>query len=428
MAMHSYQNFLQTASVALLNANSVNAHSALLVVNLEGLPELDGILGYSEVDAILDQLVQQLSQALNATDIVGPSGRYQVCCLLTDLLTDNHALLAAHKILRIFALSFQFKKRRITLLPRIGVALNSGNVNQLQQLMCNASSALHQARCDKAPVRLFDEKEKNLLLSGIDIWSELDRAIETGELQLVYQPQLWIATGKIRSTEALLRWNHPSRGNIPPDQLVHVAEGTELMIKLSLWVFNTALRQCAEYRRAGVDAGVSINLSAGDLCDPELVDLIEQAVNIWNVAPSDVMIELTETAIMGDQPGSLETLHALKNIGFKLAMDDFGTGYSSMERLLQLPLDEVKIDRMFIRGMLNQPAYERIVETMINMGHQLGLDVIAEGVEDLATFERLRTLGCDVVQGYFVGAGMPIAALIEEFAAMNQNSVPLENI
>ncbi len=428
MIIHSYQDFLQTASVALLDANNANLHSAVVVVNLEGLPELDGILGYAEVDAFLDQLVQQMREALNATDLVGPSGRYQICCLLVDLLTDNHALLAAHKILRTFTTPFHFNKRRITLLPRIGIALNNDKTSQLQQLMSNASSALHQAKRDKVPIRLFDEKEKNILLSGIDIWSELDRAIETGELQLAYQPQLWIATGKIRSTEALLRWSHPTRGNIPPDQLVYVAEGTELMIKLSLWVFNTALRQCAEYRRAGVDAGVSINLSAGDLCDPELVELIEQAVNIWGVSPGDIMIELTETAMMENQPGSLETLYALKNIGFKLAMDDFGTGYSSMERLLRLPLDEIKIDRMFVSGMTSQPAYERIVETMINMGHQLGLHVVAEGVEDLVTYERLQALGCDVVQGYFVGTGMPVAALIEKFAAMNQNSLPLENI
>ncbi|HNP26110.1 MAG TPA: diguanylate cyclase, partial [Nitrosomonas sp.] len=217
MTIYSYQDFLQTASAALSDANNANAHSAVVVVNLEGLPELDGILGYTEVDAILGQLVQQVRTALNATDIIGPSGRYQICCLLADLLTDNHALLAAHKILRVFAAPLQFNKRRITLLPRIGIALNSDKTSSLQQLMSNASSALHQAKRDKTPIRLFDEKEKNLLLSGIDIWSELDRAIETGELQLAYQPQLWIATGKIRSAEALLRWNHPTRGNIPPD-------------------------------------------------------------------------------------------------------------------------------------------------------------------------------------------------------------------
>ncbi len=412
MTKYSYQDFLQTASETLFDVNKAHKYSAVIVLNLEGLPELDATLGYTEVDEILDELVQHLHGELNTTDIVGPTGRYQISCLLADLLTCNHAILAAHKILRIFTPLFLFNNRGIVLLPRIGVALNSSS-KDLKQLMSNASTALQQAKSNRENIQLFDEKETDLLFSGADIWAELDQAIETGDLHLVYQPQLSIATGKIRSTEALLRWNHPIRGMIPPNKIVDVAEGTELMTKLTLWVFNTALRQCAEYRRAGLDAGVSINLSAGDLYDSELVDSLLQAIDIWRVPPGDVMIELTETAVMEYHPGSLETLHALKSIGFKLAMDDFGTGYSSMERLLRLPLDEIKIDMMFVMDMLAQPAYERIVDSMINMGHQLDLHVIAEGVEDLPTYERLQALGCDTVQGYFIGRGVPFEELIK---------------
>lgn len=421
MTIYTYQSFLQIASKTLLNANNAHKHSAVIVLNFEGLPELDGILGYIEVDEILDKLVQKMRDALNATDLVSPTGRYQISCLLADLLTSNHAILAAHKILRVFTPPLLFGKRSIALLPRIGVALNH-NSNNLKQLMCNASMALYQAKYKKEPIQLFNEEEKSLFLSGTDIWAELDQAIEAGDLHLVYQPQLLMATGKVRSAEALLRWNHPTKGMIPPVQIIDAAEGTELMTKLTLWVFNTALRQCSEYRRAGLDAGVSINLSADDLCDRELVDSFEQALDIWRVPPSEVVIELTETAVMEYHPGSLETLHALKNIGFKLAMDDFGTGYSSMERLLRLPLDEIKIDMMFVQEMLTQPAYERIVDSMINMGHQLGLHVIAEGVEDLATYERLQSLGCDAVQGYYIGRGMSVEKLIQTAKSISSDS------
>lgn len=420
MTIYTYQDFLQTASETLLEVNKDHQHSAIIVLNLEGLPELDGVLGYTEVDEILVELVQQLRDALNTNDLVGPTGRYQISSLLTDLLTSNHAILAAHKILRTFAKPFLFKGRNIALLPRIGVAVNNSDEN-LKQLMSNASTAIHQAKINREPIQLFDEKEKDWLLSGIDIWTELDHAIETGDLHLVYQPQLLMNTGKIKSTEALLRWNHPTRGMIPPDKLIAVAEGTELMTKLTLWVFNTALRQCADYRKAGLDAGVSLNLSADDLCDTELVDSFEQFIDIWRVPPSDIMVELTETAVMEYHPGSLETLHALKKIGVQLAMDDFGTGYSSMERLLRLPLDEIKIDMMFIKDMLAQPTYERIVDSMINMGHQLGLHVIAEGVEDLATFERLQALGCDTAQGYFVAQGVPYEELIKTAESIANN-------
>jgi len=421
MTLYAYQNFLRMASNTLTDANIAAHNSALIVVNFEGLPELDGVLGYIEVDEILFRLTNVVRDALNTTDLVGPSGRYQICCLLSNLLTSNHAVLAAHKILRLFTLQpYLSNDRRITLLPRIGVALNNSKNSNLKQLMCNASSALHQAKRNREPIQLFNDEERDLLLSGIDIWSELDQAISAGELQLVYQPQYWIASGSIHSAEALLRWNHPTRGAIPPDKLISIAEGTELMRKLTIWIFNTAFRQCAEYRRAGADTGVSINLSADDLCDPELVDLIRQAVNIWGINPANVMIELTETAIMENQHGSLETLLELKDIGFRLAMDDFGTGYSSLERLLQLPLDEIKIDMMFIKNMLTQHSFERIVSSMINMGHQLGLHVIAEGVEDSATYNRLQTLGCDAIQGYYIGKGMSLPELINKIAATNR--------
>ena len=222
-----------------------------------------------------------------------------------------------------------------------------------------------------------------------------------------------MVTEKIISTEALIRWNHPQRGLIQPDQFIKLAEGTELMGKLTLWVLNTALRHCASYRNAGLDAGVSINFSADNLLDPELPDLVMQGIEIWKVPPDKIMIELTESAIMEDKPGSLEILHELKALGLKLAMDDFGTGFSSMARLLNLPLDEIKIDMMFVKDMLTSPTHERIVDSMISLGHQLNLIVVAEGVEDDQTYERLKQLGCDVIQGYFVGRPVPLTELIQ---------------
>mgnify|MGYP000020576067 CR=1 FL=1 len=412
MTMHSSHDFLRTASQTLHNLHGGSRKSALLVVDFERLAELDGILGYSAVDEILQLVAERFCEALNSEDIVGATGRYQLGCLLVDLLTNNHAILAAHKILRILAQPFTRNNRRIILSPCIGVASNTHNSSDLGQLMSNASFALHQARISRESIKLFVEEEEPLL-SGVDLWSDLGRAIETSELHMVYQPQFNINSGRIKSTEALLRWNHPHSGPIRPDKLVQVAEGTELMSRLTLWVFTTALRQCAEYRKAGLDAGVSINLSADDLRDPELTELFEQGLNLWGVPPSDVMIELTETAVMGNNPASLQTIHELKDIGMKLAMDDFGTGYSSMERLLLLPLDEVKVDMAFVKGMATSQTHERIVRSMIGLGHLLNLQVIAEGVEDLATYKQLKRLGCDTIQGYLIGKGMPLPELIE---------------
>jgi EAL domain-containing protein (putative c-di-GMP-specific phosphodiesterase class I)/GGDEF domain-containing protein len=413
MTILVYQDFLQTASRMLLEPHHIERRHAVLIVNFERLSRLDGVLGFTTVDEIVRQAAERLGDALNSGDLVGVTGRYQISCLLANLLTDAHAMLAAHKILRLLKPSIKLGKQNIMLSPRIGVALSSQNGFELGQLMSKASSALHQAKLDQESIKLFAEEAEDQLFLAFDLWSDLEHAIEAGELYLEYQPKFNIASGKIESTEALLRWNHPNRGPIRADRLIQVAEGTELMSKLTLWVFQTALRECSEYRRAGLDAGVSINFSADDLRDPELTELVMQRLNLWEVPPGNVTIELTETAVMEDHPGSLETLNELKNLGLKLAMDDFGTGYSSLARMLKLPLDEVKIDMIFVKNMTTQHAHERIVDSMISLGHRLNLDVVAEGVEDIVTYERLRALGCDTIQGYLIGQAMPLPKLIE---------------
>ncbi|MBX9917592.1 MAG: GGDEF domain-containing phosphodiesterase [Nitrosomonas sp.] len=419
MTVLAYQDFLQQASRKLNTAHPAGPRSAVLIVNFERLAELDGVLGFTVVDDILQQIAGQLRNALNPQDLVGITGRYQLCCLLADLLTDAHAMLAAHKIIRILAQPFAFGRRNIILAPRIGVALPDESNHTLDQLMSSASSAVRQAKLEQEPIKLFVAELQDPLLFHIDLWSDLGNAIETGGLHLGYQPQIDIPSGKIKATEALLRWNHPNHGPIRTDRLIQIAEGTALMPKLTLWVFHTALRECAEYRKAGLHAGISINFSADDLRDPELTELVAQGLTLWNVPADDITIELTETAVMASHAGTLDTLHQLKNMGIKLAMDDFGTGYSSMARMLDLPLDEVKIDMVFVRHMATRHKHDRIVDSMITLAHRLNLSVVAEGVEDLATYQRLRTLGCDVIQGYLIGKAMPLPELIK---AVNNQS------
>jgi EAL domain-containing protein (putative c-di-GMP-specific phosphodiesterase class I)/GGDEF domain-containing protein len=423
MTVLAYQDFLQTASRRLCDTHNTNRHNAVLIVNFERLAELDGVLGFAVVDDIVRKISWQLKDALNPGDLVGVTGRYQISCLLVDLLTGAHAMLAAHKILRMPVRPFISDKRNIILAARIGVAVNRDN-DTLHQLMSNASLAVHQAKLEQESIRLFVAEEEDPLLSQIDLWSDLGNAIETRELYLGYQPQINAVSGKIESTEALLRWNHPHRGSIRTNKLIQVAEGTELMPKLTLWVFHTALRECYEYRKAGLDAGVSINFSADDLRDPELLELVLQGLSLWGVPPGHVTIELTETAVMQNHSNILGTLHRLKDAGLRLAMDDFGTGYSSMARMLDLPLDEVKIDRVFVKHMTTRHTHDRIVDSMINLAHRLDLSVVAEGVEDFVTYERLRALGCDIIQGYFIGKAMPLPELIE--AVVNQSPCFLE--
>ncbi len=412
MPVLAYQDFLQVAAHKLSNSHHSNSRHAVLIVSFERFPALDGILGFTTVDKIMQQLSEQLKNALNLEDLVSIAGRYQISCLLVDLLTNAHAMLAAHKILRTLTLPFTLGKQKIMLAPCIGIALDYERNSTLDQLMRNASLAMHEARQEKELIKLFTEKTEDSLFSQIDLWSDLSNAIETGELHLGYQPQVNVANGKIESTEALLRWIHPQHGSIRTDKLIEVAEGTILMSRLTLWVFHTVLRELSSYRSAGLNVRVSINFSADDLRDPELTELIAQGLSIWNIPPSNITIEVTETTVMNNHAHILDTLYSLKDMGFKLSIDDFGTGYSSMARILDLPLDEIKIDKIFVRHMTTHHKHERIVDSMINLAHRLNLTVVAEGVEDTETYKRLKTLGCDVIQGYLVGKAMPLTDLI----------------
>ncbi len=412
MTILSYQDFLQTANHVLLAPESASGRSAMLVIEFERLPELDGVLGHRVVDEIVGQAARTIRQALNPADMVGMTGRHQVTCLLADLLTDEHARLAAYKLLRTLVQPVLLNEHRINLFCRIGIATKNSGKHSVDQLMRTATLALHGARAEHESIKLLVEQNEDSRSVGIDLLSDLEVAIETSEIFLVYQPKFDIARGRITSTEALLRWTHPQQGAIRPDKLIQLVESTPLMTRLTLWIMNTALRQCAEYRRSGLDAGVSINFSAEDLRDPELIELVKQALALWQVPTEVVTIELTETAVMENDNQALQVLHQFKEIGLKLSMDDFGTGYSSMARLLQIPLDEIKIDMVFVKNMMNSAMHERIVDTMINLGHQLGLHVVAEGVEDAATFARLQALGCDTIQGYLIGKGMPLPELL----------------
>lgn len=199
--------------------------------------------------------------------------------------------------------------------------------------------------------------------------------------------------------------------------MIRLAERTGLITKLTYWVFNTVMRQCADYRRAGCDIGVSVNFSAINLRETDLADVVSQGLELWNVPPKHVVIELTETAIMDEHRQTLLILERFKEMGLQISMDDFGTGYSSMALLQKLPIDEIKIDISFIRNMTEKPESEQMVDSIIGLAHKLGMRVIAEGVEDWQIFSRLRELGCDMIQGYLIGR--PV--ILQEFIPMVLN-------
>ncbi len=393
-----------------------DGNCAVLIVDIGEVWRLDSVLGIAATDGLLDQVGAALSGALREGDRVGHVGRDRFACLLDQLPTGEHATLAANKVLRTLSGGVQVRGQPLHLSVCVGIGLKDAGCESVDELLRRGCKAVADARGRHEPLGTYDGSSDPLALFQFDLQSDLKRAIEHNDLFLCYQPQIDVASARIVGAEALLRWRHPQKGLIPPDRLVRVAESTGLMTSLTEWVLNTALRECAEYRNAGLRVGVSINLSANNLRERDIVEVISQALDLWGVPGPEVVLELTETAVMDDQPSGLDTLMRLKALGVALSMDDFGTGYSSMARLRDLSLDEVKIDMTFVRNMLSTPVHERIVQSMVGLAHGLGLRAVAEGVENQQILDRLRAIDCDVAQGYLIGKPVPLPEFIAAFA------------
>lgn len=237
------------------------------------------------------------------------------------------------------------------------------------------------------------------------------RAIDEGELVLYYQPKMNIRSGKPVGVEALVRWQHPERGMVPPSDFIAVAEETGLIRQLSLWVLQAALRQCRVWNKAGYDLSVAINLSMRNLHDDDLPGLVASQLTANRVSPDSLVIEITESTLMADPDRALNVIRSLSSLGVRIAIDDFGRGYSSLSYLNQLPVSELKIDQSFVRHMSGGTNEAKIVRSTIGLAHELGLVVVAEGIEDAKTWQHLKTLNCDLGQGYYMSRPLPAEAL-----------------
>lgn len=415
MTILCYQDFLTQTNKALDDFIENKQIICAVVIDFVGLPELDGILGYKRVDEFLQHAAEQIFKSLPKGDLVTTIGRYQLACLFTQFPSEGHAGLVGYKLQRILTLPFSDDQKHLVIIPRLGISIANKNIKiDALELIRQANSAMQQAGAEHEGLRIYSPDIDVGILSELELLSSLDKAIEESRIFLMYQPHLLLSNRKISGSEALLRWNHHERGAVPPSSMIHLAERTGLITKLTYWVFNTAMRQCAEYRKAGLDLGVSVNFSASNFREPDLVGIVSQALEIWDVPAEHVVIELTETAVMDENKQTLNTLDQFKTMGLQISMDDFGTGYSSMSLLQKLPIDEIKIDLSFTRDLLTKPENEKMVDSIISLAHKLEMRVVAEGVEDWPVLERLNDMGCDVIQGYIIGQPM----ILQDFIPM----------
>lgn len=385
----------------------------VLMLSVQGLRQFNIQHGYESGERLVGLVKTLATEALRPGDVVVQVGPGDFIVMLPGIRDGNHALLAASRLMRQFEQTLDVNGRPVLASVAIGAAVCPEHGDTPDALCRQAESALVDART--SPDRMAISPAP--LLSGVIEPAELRDAIVSGQLEMHLQPIWDLKAGRICGAESLARWHHPVRGPISPGIFVPMAESSGLISEFTRWSVNASLQHAVEARRRGLDIPISINLSAAAIAERGMVEHLVGALRLWGVPPEAVVIEVTETAIIADFEKGADILGRLHGQGVLISIDDFGVGNASFAYLRQFPATELKIDRSFVTAMLGNVRSMQLVKAMIDFAHHVGLRVVAEGVEDRSTLQRLAELECDHAQGYFIGFPKPAAAFFDAIPA-----------
>ena len=359
-----------------------------------------------DLAAIQNSISMRLRGGLRDSDTVALLGGGQIGVLLQSVQGPQDLDLVVNRLLTQLLEPIQIYNLTLALEPRIGAALFPENGDSINSLIEHAQNDLALAKASRKPYSIFASRPSGLV-SARQWMSELRHAIISDQLFLTFQPKVSLSQERITGVEVLLRWQHPEHGIIVPDQFIPVAERTGLIIPLTLWVLQQSLLQCRKWNKMGMDLSIAVNLTMWNLEAQELPDQIEALLRDTNVSPESLELEITETSIMSDPQRVIRTLNQIRNLGVRFAIDDFGTGYSSFAYLTKLPVSCIKIDKSFVLNIETDRDSSVIVKSIIDLGHNLGLKVVAEGVETVEAKKMLRGFQCDEGQGYYFCRPVP---------------------
>lgn len=375
---------------------------ALLLMDIDRFKNVNDTLGHDRGDSLLKQVGMRLNTVLSSPNIVARIGGDEFGILLPQLVTTNEVQNIVNQIQDFLAPPFMIDGVPISVEASIGIATMPEHAEDSHMLLQAADIAMYHAKKMASSYALYEASYNLHSPEKLGLMAELREAIRNNQLLLHFQPKLQIKSGCITGMEALVRWQHPRLGMLNPDAFILAAEKTGLIGPLTDWVLEEALRSCQSLSQQGIHLKVSVNLSARSLHDPQLIKRIEKILKATAASADQLMLEVTESAIVLDPKRAEETLVALHQLGVSLSIDDFGTGYTSLASIKRLPINEIKIDKSFITNMLTDNKDAMIVRSVIDLGHNLGLTVVAEGIETEKVLEALVKLGCDDIQGYFI--------------------------
>ena len=390
---------------------SINNQNNFLILhlNLSRLKDVNDTLGHDVGDEVIKELanrLQRLCQESKFKQLVHLGADEFI--LLTDYLDIDETVVQLQSALE---LPFDYQGISLQLQVRIGVASYPEHSEDAKSLLQMADTALHHTRGTGKLVQTYHPDLDVNTVERLNLINDLKQAIPAGELELHFQPKLCLKTNIVTHVEALVRWQHPSLGMIPPDSFIHIAEQTGQIKALTRWVFTTALAQFNTWRTLGLDLNIAINIAANNLKEADFHQFICQSLMSANVPSEKVTLEVTESSVVEDPESAIKLLSEFKSHGMKISIDDYGTGYSSLAQLKQLPVHELKIDKSFIQCLEHDEDDQIIVRSTIELAHNMGLHVVAEGIEDEFSLNWLADHGCELAQGYYISKPKPATEL-----------------
>lgn len=397
---------LQTMEDALSRCERGCEPFALFILDLDRFKEVNDTLGHQTGDQLLQLVAKRIRTVLKETDMVARLGGDEFAIYLPRIESQDEAIDVARRVRSALVESFHLDDVMLELEASIGVAMHPFHGAEVGSLMRRADVAMYLAKETHADVEIYDAQRDQHSTNRLGLLGALRHAIDNGQLELHYQPKVSLLAQDLVGVEALLRWNHPQRGSIPPDEFIPLAETSGLMHRLTSYVIDRALSQASEWRRMGLDVAVAVNVSARDLHGTELALTVSEGLAKHRFPASHLVLELTERTLMAEHSRVMDTLDALEAMDVAISLDDFGTGYSSMFMLKRLPVTEIKVDRSFVSRMNDGEEDESIVRSIIDLAHSLGMNAVAEGVETSEVWARLEALGCDSAQGWYVSRPM----------------------
>lgn len=401
---------------------SDSAGCSVVLVYIDRFAEIRNTLGHEVSDRLIRHVGDRLRAAIKQTDTLARLATDEF--VLLTLGTEEDAVrVIAERLLGVFDASFNIDGVSIDVGAHLGVACYPAHGADADTLLKHADVAISSARRSLRRYAVYDAQSDIYTRRRLSLMSELRQGLERNELQLYYQPLIDLASDRATHVEALVRWQHPTNGFLPPDEFIPLAEQSGHIQRLTAWCLERAIEQCSAWRKAGIALTVAVNLSARDLPNRRLPGLIAELLHRHDAQAHWLTLEITESALMQEPEQALQVLRSLKDMGMRIAIDDFGTGYSSMAYLKKLPVDELKIDKSFVLGLASSAEDEIIVRSIIDLGHNLGLKVTAEGVEDEAALEILRRYGCDKTQGFLFSRPQPVLQLDHWLAVANRDGV-----